>query len=739
MTPDATWVLLNGHPGWAAALAVLGLLAVISGLHSSRGMPPGRRAFLLGVRLAAVAAVAAAVLRPAREVDLTRAKRSPLVVLVDTSRSMALGPQAPGPALLRWLAEAGLGRELGAFYRVELAGLGDPPPALDLGELGEGGALSAPHTPLGVTLESLARVRPDAAGVVLLSDGRDTERPGPPPGGLPFPVYPVVVGSGPVGDLWVEEVETPPVAFIRTPVEVRVRLGLSGLPPGPAAVTLLEGGRPLRSETVDVGEAGATASLSFTPTRTGRRAYRVEVTPRPGEATVENNRAQFSLNVIRDKTRVLLVAGTPTWDAAFLARRLRQDPGVDLIAFLILRTPQDLALVPQEELSLIPFPTRELFSEELPSFDAVFFANFDFAPYVPPHFLENLVRFVRDDGGGFAMLGGDRSFALGGYEGTPLEEILPVDFSGAAPGRAYVQGRFRPRLTESGLRHPLFQWRPTREENRALWNDLPDLDGMNWMLRPRPGAVVLAENPEARNEYGPQPLVALAQVGAGRTLAVATDSLWHWALPGAGAGGDASVYRDFWTRALRWLVHDPEMELVRLGLPAGPLRAGQEVRLRARVLDRSYEPASGAAVTGTLAAEDGEPLSLGWSETAPGEYATAPVALPTEGLWRVEVRAEAEGSFLGRDAVEIPVEGESPEGLRLGVDRGYLEAVAEASGGRTFPLGDRALVQHLAERGRTQVEVVGRRVEELWASAPLLVFSVLLFGLDWGLRRFWEG
>jgi len=348
------------------------------------------------------------------------------------------------------------------------------------------------------------------------------------------------------------------------------------------------------------------------------------------------------------------------------------------------------------------------------------------------------VEFVREAGGGFAMLGGDRSFTVGGYEGSPLQEILPVDFSGAAPGRAYLPNRFRPRLTESGMNHPLFQWRPGAEANRALWNTLPELEGMNWMLRPRPGAVVLAENPEARNEYGPQPVLTLAGVGAGRTMAVATDSLWRWALPRAGQGGDDEVYRDFWTRALRWLVHDPEMELVRLSLPPGEVRQGQTVRFRARVLDRSYNPARGATVTGSVTPEAGEPLPLEWTEVSPGEYTAREVALAGQGLWRVEARAEAGGAFLGRDAIEFPVAPESPEGLRLGTDLAYLEALAEGSGGRVFSTQDRGLLDLLAERGRSQVEVVGRRVEEVWASGWWLGLSVLLFGADWALRRFWE-
>ena len=123
--------------------------------------------------------------------------------------------------------------------------------------------------------------------------------------------------------------------------------------------------------------------MIFTPRRTGRKAYRVEIAPNPARQILENNRAQFSLNVIRDKTRVLLVAGTPTWDSKFLGQRLRQDPGIDLITFLILRTPADMNVVDSSEMSLIPFPTQELFNQELPSFDVVILANFDYSSYVP--------------------------------------------------------------------------------------------------------------------------------------------------------------------------------------------------------------------------------------------------------------------------------------------------------------------------------------------------------------------
>ncbi|WP_025321486.1 hypothetical protein [Deferrisoma camini] len=734
MSPAAGWVWKAASAGWLLALAVVAAAALAAWVTTSGRARGWRRWVLVAVRLAALAAVALAVLRPAREVALTRVRPVPLAVVVDTSRSMTLGKEPPAEGVRAWVGRwEGRLEALGRAYHVRFFGLGDPPPVLSPGEVRFG----RDTTPLGRTLEAVARASKDTAAVILLSDGRDTERPGRVPNGLPFPVYPVVPAGTAAADLWVDAVDVPPVAFIRTPTEVRVRLVAQGIPDGPVTVTLSENGSPLAAEQVRLESGAAEVVLSFTPRRTGRRAYRVDVSAVAGEETVRNNRAFFRLNVIRDKTRVLLVAGTPTWDVRFLRRRLRQDPGVDLITFLILRTPRDLALVPQEELSLIPFPTRELFGQELPSFDAVIFANFDYAPYVPRRYLENLVRYVRDDGGGFAMLGGDRSFGLGGYRGSPLEAILPVDLSGMVPGQAFLPGRFRPRLTPAGEAHPLMRWSPDPAENRRLWESLPPLEGMNWVLRPRPGAVVLAENPERRNEYGPLPLVVAAEVGAGRVLTIGTDSLWRWTLPRVGAGEDEGAYRDFWTRALRWLVHDPDTELVRLALPAGPVRAGAALELKARVLDPSYRPATGAEVSGRLRDEAGAELPLSWAETAPGEYAARPVVPPRSGVWTAEVEARLGGAVLGRDRLGIPVEEPSSEPLRVGVDRAYLEALARATGGRVVDPRDDGVFRDLEDQARRRTEVVGRRVDEVWARWPLWALTVALMVLDWGLRRLW--
>jgi uncharacterized membrane protein len=745
------WVLINNGAPWVVAAIGVVLLTMASGHTTGAKRPAPIRLSLFGVRMLAVTLALIAVLRPAREEDLVRNKRSPLAVVVDQSRSMALGDPSAGVSALEWLDDnAGALAALEKNYKLQYWSLTDPPG--ELAGLGDGAktlpveSFNRDETPLGSSLEELIRFRPELSGIVLLSDGFDTDNPRHPPT-LSVPVYPVLPAETEMLDLWIDEVRAPPVAFIRTPVELKVSLGAVGIGASGASVelTLLEEGRVVSSQLIEADALNEEVSLVFTPRRTGRKAFELSASPLPGENVTENNRKRFSLDVIRDKTRVLLVGGTPTWDSKFLRRRLRQDPGIDLITFMILRTPADIMNTKQGELSLIPFPTEELFNTELSSFDVVILTNFDYAPYMPRRYLDNMERFVREAGGGLVMLGGDRSFGLGGYAKSPLEKVLPVDLSGAIPGRQFRAGPFRARLTEEGLDHPIFAALPEGEKNRQLWEDIGELEGLNWSLRARPGAMVAMETPQVKNEYGAAPVIALGDYGAGRSMAVLTDSLWRWKMPYAARGGDETVYREFWTRALRWLVHDPEMELVRIAPLPENLRAGTEVRFSARVLDRSYQPAKGAMLKGKFTpatslegSDAGDSGQLVWVEERPGEYISEPVVLPGEGLWKVETEALQGAQFLGSDEVGFPVGPASPESQRMGVDREYLSELAEKSGGQVVEDDSAPLFKLLSQRGEAEVEVVGRTVSEPWANIWYLALAILLFGVDWLLRRVLE-
>ena len=193
--------------------------------------------------------------------------------------------------------------------------------------------------------------------------------------------------------------------------------------------------------------------LKFTPQQVGTLPLNLRLSTAAGEYSQENNQRSFVLRVIRDRVRVLLVAGRPSWDERFLRGLLKQDPNVDLVSFFILRTATDNA-GPQDQLSLIPFPVAEIFGPQLRTFDAVVFVNFDYRPYRAldiERFLPALRDYVRG-GGAFAMVGGEQSFGEGHYGATPLAEVLPVE---VVEGLGLAEEEFRPRLTPEGRRHPV--------------------------------------------------------------------------------------------------------------------------------------------------------------------------------------------------------------------------------------------------------------------------------------------
>lgn len=747
MNPARELLFLNADPVWLFAGIAVAIISLASGFLASRGLDPRKRLALFLIRLAALAFVIAVVLRPAEKEDISRAKRPPLAVIVDTSKSMAASAQSSSSladATRRWLESRKPEFEsLSRYYRPVFLRVDDVPREISgpeaVTEPAENEAFSGGSTPLSRSLEAVGKSYPGLAAAILVSDGRDTVNPGGLPPSVAFPVYPVTFAKQKQpDDVWIEAVETPPVAFIRTPVDIQVRVGASGFGGKNVTARVSDAdGNVLKAATARLEATGETAiTLSFTPNRTGRKAYSVDVTTFPGEASAANNRAQFGLNVVRDKTRVLLVAGSPTWDVKFLRRRLAQDPGIDLITFLILRTPMDITLVPQNEMSLIPFPTKELFSEELPTFDVVIFDDFNFAPYVPAQYLENIAAFVKNSGGGFAMIGGERSFAGGNYGNTPLAGILPLTISAPAPGaRPFEAADVHASLTSSGAAHPVFQWIPDKLENRMFFESLPGMTGMNRSVAARPEAVVLAEDTKSG-----APLAAVMEFGSGRSMAVTTDSLWRWTLPYGGSidgQGGESVYRDFWTRAIRWLVHDPEMEQVKCSVPEGNVRAGAKSRVECRVLDRSYQAVGGAKLNGVLSGS-GKPVELKWSEKEAGLYEAAMPMFASAGIGRVSVDVESGGMSVGRDEMEFTVSPESDELMRLGVDRKYLDALASASGGRVFDAEDASILKALEEKGRADTEIIGSRTDEIWPFWRYLIPAIALFSADWWLRRRWR-
>jgi uncharacterized membrane protein len=753
------WVLLGP---WGVTGLVLGGLAavatvVLAILGSARERRPWRRGLIIGLRAAAVACALVVFLQPALEMRHVTREPNHVAVVVDASRSMGLAEKHGQPTRAeRAAAIIDASRATFAAWReshiVDFYTFGSSLEPAGGDALAQG---VDPHADATLLRDALEAVRAryedrDLGGIIVISDGVDTGRfaDGARGGaardflaGLGVKVHTMWAGRPGLADLAVTGVGADEFAYVRTAVKVDATVRATGLSERDVPVTLSTGGQVVRRQVAHVGgdTPEARVTFEFVPERIGKYVYEIAAPLDPEETVTENNARSFVLRVIRDKVRVLQVAGRPSWDVRALRGLLKSEPNVDLISFFILRTPDDTGdLVPSSEMSLIPFPTEELFEQELGSFDVIVLQNFEYGRYGIGPYLENMRAYV-ERGGALAMVGGDLSFSSGGYLNTPVAELLPVELlPGSDPRRLESGEEYRPRLTPEGLRHPVTQLRFDEHDNEARWNALPPLSEVNLVAGARAGATTLLTHPFLKARGGkPLPLLVVGEYGQGRTMALMTDGAWRWGFEAAGQpGDDGRSYQQFWESSIRWLIRDPELEYLHVESDQAAYGPGQPVRLTARLVGSDYQPARVAEVTLHVFRGEGPGRQLVASRTLKTDedgQARLDLPPPTPGIYRVEAAARLGDKPVADDDVFL-VNAERAELEQPSPREDLLKEVADATGGKHLGTA-RALPADLPLAPPRVVRVDRRSDVEIWSQPYLLFAALVLLGAEWLLRR----
>lgn len=760
---DLLW-LGDWSTAWLVALVVLGVIVIAVSIYDLAPMKPARRWTLVSLRAAVYALAVLLLLEPAIDLKNVTKVKNRVAVLVDASGSMALEHEG----------RARIDRARDAVEALDLpAELEDDNHIWDVftfgGDLTDttANALSSVRpteraTDLGAAIATLARryERADIGGLVVISDGTDTGEIGERTRrdeeldavtleavkSLQAPINTVAVATpDALTDVAITRVVRDDFAFVHNKVSVEVRLQVVGVEPTSFPVKLIRDGELLqtRDVTVTADETAYTVTFEYVPKSIGKEIYTVEAPEFPGEVLLANNRTHFLQKIIRDKIRALQVVGRPSWDERFLRQLLKRNPNVDLISFFILRTDQNVHIASQSELSLIPFPTDELFNSELPSFDLVIFQNFNFGPYNMRQYLPRISSFVKE-GGGFVMIGGDLSFASGGYADTPVEEILPVGLPPRTSPNLVDEALFRPQLTDAGQRHPITQLAFDPASNARIWASLPEQRGTNLVLAAKPDATVLATHPRIKVGDAMMPVVTVSEVGEGRVMALTTDSTWRWGFEHLATGGTPREYQVFWNSAIRWLIKDPDLKLLKAEIPADEYTPGDTMTARVRIQQADYTPAPNVEGKLAVSYRSFEAMLERSPETklvrevdfvtdADGE---AIVEFPVDqvGIWTATARAQTSAGEL-RDA-DLALAVSAANELRDVLPRPALLAQLSAA---TAGVHSESAVAHRAlnlNAPRT-VKVNKREVIQLWDSSIVFVAVLLLLGTEWTLRRRW--
>ncbi len=731
-------------------LIALALAAVGLALWTWRSLDPafsrGRKVTLLMLRIAAIVVCFGILLQPTLHKRELRAEPAHLAILVDTSPSMAQGGdntrllrakrmlKTAGPAIAR----------LEKRYRIDWYGFSDglvpvaSPEALGAGEgkhrkTDIRGALQA-------LMAGAKKVPID--GVVLISDGADTELVPQADGesdltwaeAFGVPINTIAVGDAPDRvELAITHVEAAPFAFTRSDTPITVRLRSVGLEDRRVEAFLKQDGTVVQRREVQL--VGGRGQLTFTalPTALGQQVMEVSVPVPEGDEVPENNLQHLTFEVIRDKFRILHLAGRPSWDQRFLRDALKSWPRVDLVSFYVLRTGYQSATEGSAGMALIPFPTDDLFKDHLGEFDILIFHEFEPAEVGVEAYAGKIAEFVRD-GGALVLIGGEKGLKGGTMGGPALEAIFPVELlsAGTPASRMSDSGQFRAKLTEDGANHPITRLYPDDERNRQVWRSLTRLDGQGRIAGLAEGAHSLLENPFLLADDGPTPVVAVKEVEKGRTLAITTDSLWRWRFSGPVTGGPADLYTDFWRKTIAWLTRAPDLKRLRVKVSPAPLTIGDAADIDVELLDESYRPLGGQPITSRISwiGEDGAEGGVSFDAKVDRDGRYRHEWRPTvEGAHSITVTADNGLTNTQRFLVVT----DDRERHHLDLQESLLRELAETTDGdfKRNLFDDKGLAMSSA-KGR---EVVSQLALTLWDHPAFIGLFLLFVFAEWLMRR----
>ncbi|HOX04999.1 MAG TPA: glutamine amidotransferase [Planctomycetota bacterium] len=768
-----SWWLLLGLAGLAAGAVIFFYRRAAVRSHRSALVA------MIALRIGLILMVVAVLFRPSCRFETGRAERDVLLVCLDRSRSMGIS-DAPGlPA--RFDRARGLlsGRggaldELGSDFDVRLWSFDGAPHRLaedkDLRSESAGGEATNLAAALAGAAADLQGER--LAGAVVITDGEDNS--GADAAAeirkLGFPVYTVGAGtrlseSEDFKDVAVNSVEAPRFAAVDNVCEVRVGIDATGFRGRRIPVSLIveDGqGEPVKdqqeSPPLDGRRGDQELVLRFTPSKAG--SFRAKVSARFDEAERirENNVQEFLLNVTEPRLRVLYVEGRVRPEYGFLRRNWALDPTVEVTGVYRLKPGTFVEQPPsgaaRSSVAGKFFPESY---DEARKFNVFVLGDIERDSFSDAQ-LEALRRAV-SEGAGLLCLSGQASFGAGGWAGSKLAELLPVDI---APPEARA-GAFPLQLTAAGRAHPVFTGCGDFFA-AADAGKLPKLEFLNFLGAAKPGAEVLAVAPDVPDAAGkPRTVLAVQRYGKGRSAVFAAGPTWKWEL--LRGQGRQTPYARFWGQLVRWLASEEvkrqsESAGVTAHIDRNLYQPGEKVRIWAEAHGDGGRLAPNARVEARIEGsgvrfqvsgkEPVPPLTpdtrnptpggkvvLAAVAESPGQFETSWTP-PGPGSYKLLVSAADGGRALGEVTLEFRVGKPNLEFEKLDLNDRLLRRIADETRGRYFELArlDELTAALTGEvRATRTAQVIAFYPDQAWKNWLMVALFIVAAGAEWIIRK----
>jgi uncharacterized membrane protein len=731
----------NVQSAWPWLLGIVAAAVLLFFVYYSIFVRTERRLtwVLLGLRGAGILALLLALARPVWTEDTTLVDPGRLAVVLDDSRSMSLA-HTGGKSRYQLAREAvdRLQRQVeeaeGARVQVELFGID--------GEPIDGEPADKPLATVTDLVRAVGRVESrlrsrELIGVVLVTDGMDNSGRGSilQLADSETPIHAIGFPSDPSSaelDLAVRPPQAPEQVLVNNTVTVRVPV-VRAAGPGDqrVEVKVTVGGDRVEAEQQVVLEPGANqveAVLTFEPTVAGRFMYRVEAEAAGGERVLGNNVEQFALQVNAEAIGVLYLEGFLRYEYTFLRKRLDDDPDINLITVVRTANPQR----PNPEASKVL-----LTPSQLDTVDLVILGDME-ADFLGTTEYEALIAWAGQEGHAILVLGGYRSFGPNGFAGTPLADVLPVEFTEEG-GADQADEPFTMALTAAGQVHPIFQVQSDRVRNKTLWDQAAQLAGCSLVRRAKPGATVLATNPITSVDDKPAVVVAVQNFGQGKSMVVTTDTTWRWSRVARLKGQGDLLFARFWSQSVRWLtgrgLDDQQAPLVVTTDRPG---YGDGDAVSVRIVARDSAAAATHALAATITNAAGRRRSVPLRPATDGSGDQVATVYPDgPGRHVIVARSTREGETVANANVQLLVHGADLETNDTRTDSQVLRQIAaERGAGFYVDIGEAQTLGDKLQPDRRQRTITrARDAREYWNSPVLFFFFLAAVTGEWWIRR----
>ena len=718
----------------AAIAAAIALFAY--GRMRMRGGPRDR-AILLGLRVAALAVVVLAVLHPVLVVSEAVPQRNVVGVLVDDSRSMRIADlngttRAEAVRHLLGSADSALYRALAEKFVVRLFRFsGNGERVAQLADLTYDGSRTQVGPALEAARQELTGV--PLSGLVLVSDGADNSSGSLTDavmslGARHVPVFTVGIGRERfTKDIEVSRVEAPRSVLEGASLVVDVMVSQRGYNGEKVQLIVEDGGRIVSTQAVTLsGDGEAVPVRVRVPTAdAGARVLTFKIPAQSGEMVTQNNSQQAIVNVSDRRERILYIEGEPRSEMAFMRRAVNEDKNLQIVTLQRLAKDQFRRFSVNDSLDLVAgFPKTR---DELFTYKGIILGSIE-ASYFTGDQLRMIADFVSERGGGLLALGGRRALGEGGFSGTPVAEVLPVDFA-ITPDPKPFFNLVKVDITVPGAIHAATQIAEAESLSAKRWKTMPEVSTVNRIGRAKPGATVLLTGTPATG--GDREIIlAFQRYGRGKAIVFPVQDSWRWQMGGT---VEDMTHESYWRQLLRWLVSDVPSRVM-VAAAGDQFAPGDPVELNAEISDKTFLKVNNAEATARVTSPSGvvAELPLEWSVTRDGEYKAS--FTPTEkGLYRVDVKTRMGTDTLASDPSYVASGDLTSEYFGAEMRAPLLRRVADETGGRFYTpdkIADLAKDIVFTDVGNT---VVDRK--DLWDMPIVFLVLIGLVTSEWGYRK----